>query len=332
MRPNKIISIAMSEMSIDFMEVNRKRNSNQLISYGSYTLDLNDLDQFNEIISTIAQTVKKPYYTGISIIHRDVLRTTFIINNTNDLKTSILQFVKKTYEISLSDHYIDFITEDISNNKTLVFFAAIPKKTLDPLFDIFNKHDFKLLFLEIASLSALRHVEEQFDYNFFLYIHFDYHLSSIVIVKDSMIYAIRYVNLGFEDMIDSLSESAGISQEKAESLFFEYGVKEIEPDIENFEIMKNIHNDIISSLDKLSLEIQRTIDYFTITYKQPTTKNFIISGTITKIPEYDKYLSKLFSVNIDVEDNKQVLTVSENITPDFSSMHYPFVCIGAALR
>jgi Tfp pilus assembly PilM family ATPase len=329
MRPDKLVSVSISEKSIDFIEILRKKNENLLLSYGSYDLDLSNLDELDDILHMLSQTVKKPYYTGIALIHGDTLRLNMVLNKTNDLKSAVLQNIKKTYDIKLSEYYLDFTSQDLGNNKVVVFASAISKEIMDPIFDIFKKYHFKLLFMEPAIISSLRALSNDVDYDVFLHLHLDYHRSAITILDNGMIHAIRYINLGFEDMIDWLADAGGISKKQAEELFLTQGIKKVE---ESDELKQNIRNNIIDIIDKLSLEIQRTIDYYSMTYKKSPVKNFIISGIPKIIPNYADYLSKLFSVSVSLENTEKLITIKSEDIPDLSKLKFPFICIGAAIR
>jgi hypothetical protein len=130
-------------------------------------------------------------------------------------------------------------------------------------------------------------------------------------------------------MIDWLADAGGISKKQAEELFLTQGIKKVE---ESDELKQNIRNNIIDIIDKLSLEIQRTIDYYSMTYKKSPVKNFIISGIPKIIPNYADYLSKLFSVSVSLENTEKLITIKSEDIPDLSKLKFPFICIGAAIR
>lgn len=327
MKPDKVISIVITEEQIEFIELSLRGNKNTIISFGSYSFSYSHLDQFDEIISSISEITKKNKFTRLSIVHQDVLRTTMLLNDSGDMKSKILQNFKQTFDIQLSEYYIDFVTETLEKN-ILVYISAIPKRLVDPLFEVFNKYKFKLLSLEPGISSALRTMVKQFDHELFLYLHISYSRMVITIYNQGMIFAVRYINFGFEDMVSGLADVGGVSMDDAEGLFFKYGASDV--DFED-EVEKNINESILESLDKMSMEIQRTIDFYSMTYKKSGIENFVLSGVINEMPDLNEYLSKLFSVTVQFSECSKLISVTDEM-PDMSSMKHGYLCLGAGLR
>ncbi len=325
--PGRFVSLVIAEDQIDFVECNNKKSKLEIISFGSYPCKLGDYEDMERVLKSISNSIKKHKYTYITLITSDFLKHIhFIKGGSADPKNVILQEFKNIYEISLNEYYIDYSYENIENG-LLTFCCGIRKSIIEPVLDILVKYDFKLLSLApgIASIvNGITHVMKNLDC---VYLNiFDERLV-ISLISDGNLFTFREVKHGIENIVEDLAEKGGILVEEAKELLYSKGLNDNGDD----EIQLNIQRAISEAFDKVSMEIQKTIDYYFITFRRKRIDNFVLSYGFLKIPGIENYFKKLFGVNIHKINLQKVIKFS-GIEEELFELKYLDVCISAALK
>lgn len=329
MKPGVVCSIVITGDQINFIEFNVKRTQLVLGAYGAFEFSGDNIELFENTVRTISAGIQKHKYTYLVIRHPELITNIMTISGSEDIRSKVLNDLKNTYDLTLSDYYIDFIVHD-QDGQQLAIASAIPSHIIDPYLEVLDRYQFKMLAME-PDFAALGRGVNRWASHLTEYLHIDVGQSQteISIVNHDIIYALRTINFGKGDVVESLAEAGGIDMETAESYLFKYGV--VEPD-ENEELEKNIYQNIAESLDRLGMEIQRTIDYYGLTYKKSAVTNFIITGQLNSVVGLNAYYSKLFSATVESCELSKLVTVKGDQAPDSDELKYIDMCIGAALR
>jgi hypothetical protein len=325
--PKKIISLVISENQINFMEFYTKKNKLELLSFGAHDCNYEDKEELNKIFKTISNSVKKPKYTYITLVDNSFLKHTYLIKGGSaDPKSVILQEFKTIYDIKLNEYYIDFYYEEIDSG-LLTFCCGIKKSKIDPLLEILVKNDFKLLSLVPGIISISNGIIRSFESLDCVYLNLFNNRLIIALVSEKHLFTFREINYGLNDIIEHLAQEGGVSFEEVSKIIFTKGLSN---NIED-ERDKNIYDLITESFDKISMEIQKTLDYYSMTYRRKRIDNFILSFGFKNIPGVDDYFKRLFGITIHKMNLKELINFSDT-EEELFELKYLDICISAVLQ
>ena len=284
MKKNIINSLVISQNEIDHLIIENKKNSFNIIGLSYFQINFNDKKNFSESISTIAGYIKKNRLTNIVLINDEVLRYVFILNKeeSSNIRAIILNNFKNIFDINLADYYIDFEIFDFQGNN-IVFAAGIKREIVDELVEMLNKYKFRLLCIETEINSLKRFLCFHGIEEVFINIHLLKNSTLFLIMKKNILFTFRELKFGFSNIINELIMDTGKSEQ-----FILNELKEKGFDSEEINIS--------SKFDRLTIEIQRTIDFYQNQYKFEPVSKFILTGNFQNIKKSDKFFSNLFMV------------------------------------
>ncbi len=155
--------------------------------------------------------------------------------------------------------------------------------TLDQVLKVFKKHNFKLLSLETDIIALKRGMGLFLSDDIAMNIHMRKDKTVFLIVQGDILFAFRELNFGYDNIINYLIESTGEGEDVI--------VKKL---TENKEIFQELP--VSESLDKLTIELQRTIDFYNNQFRNKAITKLVLTGSLLKIKGIEKFLSQLFII------------------------------------
>ncbi len=277
--------ITIQENLLNHLIILKKRGENIVKGVSSFDLDINNLKSLDTNLSEISRYIGDNNLTSILLITNNILKTIITLDlreSEGNIRGEVLNRFKSTFDVNLGDYYIDFEVYD-SNEKKIIFVAGVPKEFLDNILKIFVTHKFKLLYMETAVNSLKRMLSFSKEDSIIMNIHMRFDSSIFIVAGNGTIYTFREIHFGFEDVLNNISENSGISIEEIKSKIY---TKDF-----NYEDYP-----LSASIDRLILEIQRTIDFYNNQYRNFPIAKFVLTGQAANINSFDKLLSQIFAI------------------------------------
>jgi len=292
---------------------------------------ISDIEDITEItakdLTFLLNVEDKSKYTILVDCSYEALKNIFVFpKNTSDLKNRLYSDFKDRYNISLANYYIDFVSAEI-NNENVIYACGVPKKYIDIIGEYLTEHKFKLLALE-ADIDALKRVLETPNANT-LKIHVMNDEILIMVTKGQVLLVERLVTFGYKNIIDNFARLGGVDFEKGKSLLEMKGF--FEDDMNDSELM-NMKDAIISSLDLVGVEVQKTLDMFYRNFKNVQINKIIVSGKLINVKKVGLYFTKLFNIETEIVNILQHISVDEGMENLLNDAETIEIAIGAALR
>ncbi len=332
MNLSSVHSVVIGPKQINYCNITKKGKSNILNAIAYYDFNSDKFEELEGIIDSISETVGKSALFNISVIDTSVIKHIYFYKKgAINIKANILRDLKNDYEIQLKDYLIDYEEEELEDKK-VAFVVAYPKSSFEKLYKYFKKHkNIKLFSLEAGIVSIKRLINSLFaEDKTRLCIRMDKSFSNIFVLHKDSVVVDRELQYGFDNFLRDIVENGGTDEKTALDVIQNIGLYQDEHPTEE---ETNAYEIISSSFDKISIEIQRTIDYISSGHKIRGVDKMITLGFINKIKKSDIYLSKLFSIKADKLEASKAVEFDSSI--DFSmvnDMLYFDVAVGAAMR
>lgn len=289
---NNINVLTLSNDRLELFDFINRGNSLKL--KGSFSLPINDIVDVTEgELGPLNDIGINGKYFIIVDCSYESLKNIFVFNkDITDIRNKTINSFKDKYEVKLTDYYIDLRIQNFENY-IISYVAASPKIYVDVIADFLKKNGGRLLCMEsdIDSLNRFEPVKNKV----YLHIHVKNRSSLALVSKDKKIISERLITFGYKDMLEILSKSGGVSLEDAKAILEKKGISDEIPESEED---RNYQNAAIDVLDKISVEIQKSLDLFQQNVKEKMPELIVISGKLKNIPGAERYYSKLFNTEV----------------------------------
>ncbi|KAA0257354.1 hypothetical protein FHQ18_09920 [Deferribacter autotrophicus] len=247
---------------------------------------------FDELISSSQQFIKESNSKFLKIIYAGaelIDAVYFFSKNLPNIATEIFQKLKNDFEIELKDYLIDYAIYE-GDYDLAVYVCCFPKH-IQNLFEKVKQTKLISAFSDVYAQNLFYQNEEQTT----LFVNVRSYNSTLIIKQSETIFLTRGVNVGYEQIIENVATKGGVNSADVIKYLQEIGV-------ENYELeeKKIISDTIKNSIDRISLEIQRTIDYYNRFIKKGSINRIYITGKLNNIKALTKYYSKLFNIKTDL--------------------------------
>ncbi len=325
-------SIVIGPKQVNYCSIVRKSKHSMLNTLAYYDFNFEKPDEIADIIDSISDITKRDSLFNISILHSSIIKHIYFYKKgVVNVQSNVFRDLKNDYEIQLQDYFIDY-EETETEDKKIVFVVALPKKLFNSIYKHIKKHkNMKLFSLEIDIVSLKRLVNSFYNGDdVTLCIRMNANFSTIFAIKSNTVVVSRELQYGFDNFTQDISQYGGVDIEKAAAVMESIGLHEDESFSEE---ETKAHEIIVSSFDRMSIEIQRTIDYLLSNQKIVGIDRIVTIGEINRIKKSDVYLSKLFSIGVEKLETSKLIEFDSTV--DFSlvkDMLYFDISVGAALR
>jgi len=328
MKPKKVNTLVVGDSQIDHCIFTSKKGALVLEGVSTHDFTFENFDDFPHIISDIKENSGKNKYLYIIIIAKEIIKNVNVFKqNIKNPRSQILNFLKEDFEISLADYYIDYMI-DQHYDTNVAYSAAIPRSMCDKVMEVISDEGFKTLGMETDTNALFRLGKNVLGNKTFLHLHVRNIDCTLYISSSNVILVERELNIGIREILSTIQSNAGADPEQARQALFEYGLNE-ENETEEDE---NKFKAISEAVDKISLEIQRTIDYYFQQFSAEQIQSILITGDILKVPNYGKYVQNLFNIETVCYEASKELTLDIDEKIDFDELKYITESIGLGMK
>jgi type IV pilus assembly protein PilM len=117
--------------------------------------------------------------------------------------------------------------------------------------------------------------------------------TDLVVIMNDMPRLTRSIATGNEAIIRAASQNLNIDDKQAEQLVFKFGLGKDK-------LEGQVHDAIISTVDTIVAEIEKSIKFFVTRYEGSKIERIIVTGGASTLPDFPVYLADKFGVNIEI--------------------------------
>ncbi|MEI7620075.1 MAG: type IV pilus assembly protein PilM [Candidatus Falkowbacteria bacterium] len=340
---NTYLGIDIGDSSLKMVELAKKGKKIVLNNYG-FSEDLggpNKLTSTDDIeyVAKLINKVKKDI--GIATASASVSLPSFsvfssVINLYNVNKKNIAEHVneeaKKVIPLPLEEMVLDWKVIPQENadpnnpsSNTKIFLTGSPKKLIKKYISIFSEAKINLVSLETETFSLIRSLLGN-DKSTVMIVDLGANSTDICVVKESIPYLNRSINVSGNTITEAISQKLGISMEKASQLKFDLGVAALG---ENQVAVPQI---IMSAVNPIINEIKYMIELFENSNNEKVEK-IILSGGGSMLINLSNYLENTLNIQVIIGNPwfrtsypKELQPVLSEVGPRLS------IAIGLAMR
>ncbi len=117
--------------------------------------------------------------------------------------------------------------------------------------------------------------------------------SDIVVVMNGAPRLTRAIPTGVESIVRAAAQNLNIDEKQARQFVFKFGLSKNK-------LEGRIYDAIISTVDLLTGEIDKTIKFFQSRYTEAPVSRLIVTGGASALPEFPLYLANKFAVEVEI--------------------------------
>lgn len=217
--------------------------------------------------------------------------------------------IEASIPLSCDQVYFDWQFLDVCNGKQNVLTAAVSKEVVDETMEVLAMAGLDVYGLEIESIATLRSlVPKNINQgNISLVVDFGAAKTSFIVAEGSIPYFTSSVLFSSEMITDAISKSFNVNRDEAEKM------KKIQGIEHSFE-SSSIFNSVKPLLENLSVEIEKTIDFYqNMPQKNTPVKRIIMCGGGANLRGLIPYLTTRLCKEVTVGDPWINLNLGNNL-------------------
>jgi type IV pilus assembly protein PilM len=136
----------------------------------------------------------------------------------------------------------------------------------------------------------------------------------------------RSIPTGAEAIVRSAMQNLNIEEKQAQEIVFKFGV-------DKTKLEGQVYDAIISSVDILITEVDKSIKFFQGRYPDVKLDRIIMTGASSILPEFPLYIANKFGINVEIGNSWRNISFAANKENELSSVsNYFGVAAGLAER
>ncbi|MDD3711464.1 MAG: type IV pilus assembly protein PilM [Patescibacteria group bacterium] len=335
---DKFLGIDIGDSSLKIVELSKKGKKIVLSNYGlTDTIPNFRFSQSDDMDYLARSIVKLKNELGIktnkataSLSSFSVFSSVININNYDKKKVNerITEEARKVVPLPLEEMVLDWKIipnkESDPNNNVKVFLTGSPKKLIKKYIEVFKKTGIFLSNLETETFSLIRSLLGD-DPSSVMIIQLGANSTNFSIVKESIPFLNRSINISGKTITAQISEKMGITMEQAEQFKFDLSVSDITQ-------KGQIPKVIFDAIEPIIVEIKYMLDLFSNS-NGGTIEKIILSGGGSLLFNLDNYLENYVNIKTIIGDPwfrvdypLELKPILEQIGPKLG------VAVGLALR
>ncbi len=332
MNLNRVASVVIAQDQVNYCKTLKKGNNITLEAMAYYDFSFERMEDLKDIFSSISSLNEENTLLNLSIMSSDIINHIYFYKkDAKDIRSNVMRDLKNDFGLALQEYLIDFEVYEFVD-RTIAFVVAMPKALFDKCYGAIKPHSNIKLFSTETDIVSLRRLVNTLHTSSGMKLCFNFskNHTGMFVIKEGAVTVVRNIQYGFEQFVKEICERGGVDRAKAISIIENTGFAADESSTEQ---EWNAYNIMTDAFDRISIELQRTIDFATSTLKLGAIDHIITLGFANRIKKADVYISKLFSMQTEKLEAAKIIEFDSSV--DFSlikEMNYFDTAIGAALR
>lgn len=177
--------------------------------------------------------------------------------------------------------------------KVEVLLSSVPNAFIEQRLDLLESIGLNVIAFEPDNLAMSRALLPAGGSAAQVVIDVGYKSADLVIVLNGEPRLTRAIPTGIEAVIRSAAQNLNIDEKQAQQFVFKFGLS-------SDKLEGQIYQAIISTIDLLTGEIDKSIKFFTSRYGNQPIERLIVTGGAAALPEFPLHLANKFGLNVEI--------------------------------
>jgi len=297
----------------------------RLLLCESSTIDL-DQTQASDKLSTVLKIIIKKiksskFIVNVAIQQHD--RQLLLIEapqvESSELNDAVRWKVKDMIDYNIDDAVIDVIAiPNITELKRspMVYVVLVKREKIQSIVELCNQCGTALSVIDIPDMAQRNFAALlSEDKNGVAILSINSNNSLLTITRNGELYLSRELETGFEQLMSGVQDSSSLSNNNNSS-------PDNNPELNSIAMLQ--------SLEKMVLEVQRSLDYYESQYNQPQISALYLAPFAYDVPEIKDYFATQLGLKTKMLDFNLLFATDEPISHQLQAK--TFYAVGAALR
>ena len=298
------------------------------LSMSDAPADLSNLAQL--IKQLVSKTVLSTKNVAVGIPSSKVFTTIADVEKlpAKELASSITLQADSLIPTPVAESKIDWAVigdSPVDNTKQEIILTSVSNKYVESRLEMLEAVGLNVVAFEpdnLAMARALVPVDDQPH----LVLDIGYNSSDLVIVKSSVPRLTRNIPIGVNSIIKTAMDNLNVDQKQATQFVFKFG-------LQKDKLEGQVYQAIISAIDNLMSEVEKSIKFYSGRYKDAKVQNIIVTGGASAIPELPLFIANKFAMNVEIGNAWRNVAYSQSRQNELLAISSQFaVAVGLAER
>lgn len=178
-------------------------------------------------------------------------------------------------------------------NKLEILLSSVPNSYIEQRMDILEGLGLNVIAFEPDNLAMARAMLPPSTTAPQLVLDVGYKSADLVIFQDGAPKLTRSIPTGIEAIVRSASQNLNVDEKQAQQFVFKFGLSKDK-------LEGQVYQGIISSVDLLTGEIEKSIKFFQTRYGTTPIERLVVTGGAAALPEFPLHIANKFNLNVEI--------------------------------
>lgn len=178
-------------------------------------------------------------------------------------------------------------------NKVEILLSSVPNEYIEQRLDMLENIGLNVIAFEPDALALARAIIASDAVAPQMVIDMGANSTDLVISANGGPRLMRSIPTGSDTVIKAAIQNLNIDDKQAEQFVYKFGLSQDK-------LEGQIYNAIISTVDILVSEIEKSIKFYQTRYQGTALERIIVTGGASTLPEFPLYLANKFAVNVEI--------------------------------
>lgn len=181
----------------------------------------------------------------------------------------------------------------VDKTKVEVLLSSVPNKLVEDRLDLLESIGLNVVAFEPDNLALVRALLPPDTTQPQMVLDIGLASTDLVIVMNGAPRLTRAIPTGTEAFVKAAMQNLSIEQSQAEQFVFKFGLSKDK-------LEGQIHQAIMSTVDILVAEIEKSIKFFQTRYTDVPINRIVVTGGASTLPEFPLYLANKFGISVEI--------------------------------
>ncbi len=210
--------------------------------------------------------------------------------------------------------------------KVEVLLSSVPNEFIEARLDLIEAAGLSVVAFEPASMALTRSILAADSASPQMVLNIGSKSTDLVLAMDGSPHLTRAIPIGSEAIVRSASQNLNIDADQAQQFVYKFGISKDK-------LEGKVHAAIVTTIDTLMGEIEKSIKFFQDRYPDSRLERIIITGGASIIPELPLYIANRFGINVEIGNAWRNVSFAPEQQNELASVSNRFaVAVGLAER